>query len=258
MGPTMSDLQRAVEAVERAASRRLPIVAFTGAGISQESGIPTFHGTSGIWQEHDPQKVATPEGFMEDPERGWRFHERLRRECLAATPNLAHIALTWLEKAMRGRCPTPVITQNIDGLHQRAGSSNVLELHGSAHRVRCTRCDYHSRALPEQFTELPPVCDCGAVLRPDVVWFGEQLPRETMDRAGEWAEMAEVMLVIGTSATVQPAASIPIIALRSGATLIEINPHPTELSKVADVILRGPAGEQTPALVDAVASRLSA
>jgi len=139
-----------------------------------------------------------------------------------------------------------VITQNIDGLHQAAGSTDVLELHGSCHRMRCTECDFSTGDMPDTFETIPPVCECGEMLRPDVVWFGEQLPRDAMTRAQHWAEVAGVMIVIGTSATVQPAASLPVIALRSGAEVVEANLEPTPLSAVVDVSLRGPAGEILP------------
>ncbi|MEA3403430.1 MAG: NAD-dependent deacylase [Armatimonadota bacterium] len=251
----MSDVGRAASAIERAAAQDLPIVSLTGAGISRESGIPTFRGQDGIWQEHDPEEVATLEGFLRDPERAWRFHEQLRELCLSSDPNPAHTALAWIQKSLDG-ASAPIITQNIDGLHQAAGSRHVIELHGSAHRARCTRCDFTTDDLPRHLEQLPPTCDCGAVLRPDVVWFGEQLPREAMERAQRLSRQAGVMLVIGTSATVQPAASLPVVALRAGASLVEINPEPTALTGVVDIQLRGPAGEVMPELAGALASAL--
>ncbi|MGC9318538.1 MAG: SIR2 family NAD-dependent protein deacylase [Armatimonadota bacterium] len=247
----MTDLERAASAIARAVERDLPAVALTGAGISRESGIPTFRGSGGIWQEHDPEEVATLEGFLRDPERAWCFHEQLRDLCLSSAPNPAHMALAWMQESLDGGS-VPIITQNIDGLHQAAGSRAVIELHGSAHRARCTRCDFTTDDLPRHLEELPPVCDCGAVLRPDVVWFGEQLPREAMERAQRLSRQAGVMLVIGTSATVQPAASLPVLAQREGATLVEVNPEPTALTGVVDLELRGPAGEIMPELADAL------
>ncbi len=253
----MTEVERAAAIMAEQAARGMPIVALTGAGISAESGVPTFRGAGGIWTQHDPERVATIRGFREDPARAWAFHQQLRRMCRAATPNPGHLALAWIEVALGDSVPTPVITQNIDGLHQAAGSRDVLELHGSALRVRCTACDYRSDDLPDEFEELPPHCHCGALLRPDVVWFGEMLPEATIRRAHRWAEAAGVMLVIGTSATVQPAASLPVVALRAGAEVIEVNPEPTALTVMADVALPGPAGTMLPALVSALGDHLS-
>lgn len=253
----MSEIERAAEIIARSARDGRPVVSFTGAGVSQESEIPTFRGGDGIWQQFDPQQVATREGFLANPARGWRFHEELRRMCRRAAPNAAHLGLAWIETALREHAPAPVITQNIDGLHQAAGSNEVLELHGSCHRMRCTECDFATDEMPDAFECLPPLCECGALLRPNVVWFGEQLPRDTMTEADRWAQVAGVMLVIGTSATVQPAASLPIIALRSGADVIEINVEPTPLSAVVDIDLRGPAGVTMPQLAEAVGTLLN-
>ncbi|MFO8081135.1 MAG: NAD-dependent deacylase [Armatimonadota bacterium] len=253
----MTDIEQAAEVLAETALSGGRIVAFTGAGISQESGIPTFRGADGIWQRYDPEAVATYEGFVADPALCWRFHEALRDICRQAKPNTAHLALTWIDAATGVRSPVPVITQNIDGLHQAAGSSHVLELHGSCHRMRCTECEFITDEMPEQFDALPPTCECGALLRPDVVWFGEQLPRDAMAEAERLAEAARVMLVVGTSATVQPAASLPVIALRSGATLIEANFEPTPLTAMAEVSLQGPAGATLPALAEAVGARLN-
>ncbi|HDP89651.1 MAG TPA: NAD-dependent deacylase [Thioalkalivibrio sp.] len=253
----MTEVERAAAIVAEQAAHGMPIVALTGAGISAESGVPTFRGRGGIWTQHDPERVATLRGFREDPARAWTFHEQLRRLCRGAAPNLGHLALAWIDVALGDSIPTPVITQNIDGLHQAAGSRDVLELHGSALRVRCAACDYRSDDLPDEFEELPPHCHCGALLRPDVVWFGETLPEAAMRQARRWAEAAGAMLVIGTSATVQPAASLPVVALRAGAAVIEVNPEPTALTAMAAVALRGPAGAILPALVSALGDRLS-
>ncbi len=253
----MSAVEEAARIVAKPARMNMPVVFFTGAGISEESGIPTFRGRAGIWRKHDPEEVATPEGFMSDPTRGWRFHEQLRQICLAGSPNVAHLSLAWIEAALSPDTDTAVITQNIDGLHQAAGSGEVIEIHGSAHRVRCLECDFAGDDLPREFDELPPRCECGELLRPDVVWFGEQLPREAFDEAQEWARKAAVLLMIGTSATVQPAASLPVLALQSGAELIEINPSPTVLSEVAEITLRATAGSVMPELAEAVVQLLN-
>ena len=174
-----------------------------------------------------------------------------------ARPNPAHVALSWIERAADGRAPVPVVTQNIDGLHQSAGSHEVLELHGSCHRMKCTECDFITDEMPGEFETLPPRCDCGAFLRPDVVWFGEQLPPDAMDEARRLCESADVMLVIGTSATVQPAASLPIVALRSGAAVVELNYEPTALTAAVEISLQGPAGEILPEVAEAVGSLLN-
>ncbi|MFW6437472.1 MAG: SIR2 family NAD-dependent protein deacylase [Armatimonadota bacterium] len=249
----MSEVRKAAELIAAAVAADRPIVAFTGAGVSQESGIPTFRGSEGIWRKYDPEQVATFEGFLDDPELCWRFHEELRSMCVRSRPNAAHLALAWIERTVVGRASVPVVTQNIDGLHQSAGSTQVLELHGSCHRMRCIECTFVCDEMPERFEALPPTCDvCGSLLRPDVVWFGEQLPAGAMKEAQRLSETAGVMLVIGTSATVQPAASLPILALRAGAALIEVNSQPTPLTPMVDVSLQGAAGTTLPELADAV------
>ena len=253
----MSDVERAAQLIAASAGGGQPVVSFTGAGVSQESGIPTFRGDDSIWQQYDPEQVATPEGFLADPALSWRFHEQLRGMCSASAPNPAHLSLAWIETALRDHAPTPVVTQNIDGLHQTAGSTEVVELHGTCHRMRCTQCEYFTDEMPEEFDHIPPMCECGGLLRPDVVWFGEQLPTDAMTEAQRWAQVAGVMLVIGTSATVQPAASLPVVALRSGAAVIEVNREATPLSPIVDVSLRGAAGEIMPELAEAVGTVLN-
>lgn len=253
----MTELERAVELLAEQAARQRPIVGFTGAGISAESGVPTFRGDGGIWARYDPERVATLEGFWEDPVHCWQFHEELRALCRASRPNPAHLALVWIATALGEAVATPVITQNIDGLHQAAGSREVIELHGSIHRVRCTECEFVSDDLPERFEQLPPYCHCGALLRPDVVWFGEQLSYHVLDQAQRCVQRAGAMLVIGTSAIVQPAAQLPIIALQSGTHLIEVNPEPTPLTPLVAVTLRGRAGEILPSLASELSRYLN-
>ncbi len=253
----MTEIERAADMIADAVCEALPVMAFTGAGISRESGVPTFRGDHGIWQQNDPEEVATLRGFENDPAKSWRFHEKLRHVCREAAPNPAHLALAWVETAVGDEASVPIVTQNIDGLHQAAGSTNVVELHGSCHRMVCTECDFHTDDLPEQFESLPPICECGALLRPDVVWFGEQLPSDMMAQAQRWARKAGVVLSIGTSATVQPAASLPVMAMRSGGDVVEINPETTPLSPVADIALHGAAGDVLPQLAEALSARLS-
>lgn len=223
------------------------VVFVTGAGISQESGIPTFRGDGGLWRNHDPMKLATIGAFYDDPRLVWEWYEERRRNILAAAPNAGHGAIAALEEF----ADTVVLTQNIDGLHARAGSSQVLELHGSIVRIRCDACGFRGE-IREGFKALPPACGCGGVLRPDVVWFGEQLPRDVWRRAEGHARGAEVMVVVGTSLAVSPANMLPAYARRGGALVIEINPEGTAMSDGMDLSVRQPASEALPELVRAV------
>ncbi len=217
-------------------------IVFTGAGVSAESGIPTFRGRGGLWERFDPQKLATPEGFWEDPMEVWSWY-KLRMELIArARPNPAHVVIARLQE--RGLVKT-IITQNIDGLHQRAGARDVVELHGNIWRVRCTGpgCR-HRETLAEPPEEIPPRCPaCGSLLRPDVVWFGEPLPFREWSRAVEEAERADLVLVVGTSGVVMPAGMIPYIVKRNGGVLVEINVEETGYTQMADLHIRGKAGE---------------
>ncbi|NPA75227.1 MAG: NAD-dependent deacylase [Euryarchaeota archaeon] len=209
------------------------VAALTGAGISAESGIPTFRGAGGLWEGYPVEKVATVEGFAEDPALVWRFYDERRVNMRNARPNLAHKILAELEK----HYDMWVITQNIDGLHREAGSKNVIELHGNIWRVKCTLCDYHGENRETPLSEIPPKCPkCGALLRPDVVWFGE--PVNGVEKAFRIAKESDVFFSIGTSALVHPAASLPFIAKDYGATVVEINPQRTPVSVIADFIIR--------------------
>lgn len=214
----------------------MKIRVLTGAGISAESGIPTFRGKDGLWKKHDPMELATPEAFRRDPKLVWEWYDWRRQLIARAEPNEGHRILVEMERRFSEFW---LITQNVDGLHQRAGSRKVVELHGSIWKVKCVGCgaeDYDYRApLPE----LPPKCrDCGGLLRPGVVWFGESLPPDTLQKAIELAQDADVFLVVGTSAQVYPAAELPFIAKRGGAKLIEVNPEETPLTPYADISLR--------------------
>jgi NAD-dependent deacetylase len=229
-------------------SRPDRVVVLTGAGVSAESGIPTFRGAGGMWENHRPEQLATPEAFEHDPGMVWRWYEWRRKLVAEAQPNKAHLALAHLERAL-GRDSVLVATQNVDGLHQRAGSRNVLELHGSITRVRCTR-DGTRSDHPQPFTNLPPRCDCGALLRPDVVWFGEALPEGAIERAAAAVRGADMLLVIGTSGVVYPAAGLVHLATR--AIPVEINPDPTPLTSVCHFAIRSSAAEATPLIVQAI------
>ena len=181
------------------------IVFVTGAGISQESGIPTFRGTDGLWRKYDPMKLATIDAFYDDPQLVWEWYEDRRKNILAAKPNAGHYAIAELEKFTK----VVILTQNIDGLHQKAGSKNVLELHGSIIRIKCTVCDYKAD-IQTKFENLPPQCDCGNILRPDVVWFGESLPQDVWQKAIIEANSCDVMIIAGTSLVVSPANTLPL------------------------------------------------
>jgi NAD-dependent deacetylase len=235
-----------VEILKRQLSRVQHVVVLTGAGVSAESGVPTFRGANGLWRHHRAVDLATPEAFQRDPRLVWEFYA-WRRELLAPlSPNAAHLALVELER----RIPRfTLITQNIDGLHQQAGSQNLLELHGNIWHVRCTQCHQVS---PDRRVPLPelPLCDaCGGLLRPHVVWFGEPLDHQVLVQAYQVIEQAQVMLVIGTSAQVQPAASMGMHAFQRGAFVAEINLEPTPWSDTFNLKLPGKAGEILPLLV---------
>lgn len=218
------------------------IIAFTGAGISAESGVPTFRGKGGLWEKHDPMKLATPEAFREDPKRVWEWY-KWRMEIIArAKPNPAHIVLAKMEQ--KGLLKS-IITQNVDGLHQRAGAKNVIELHGNIWRVRCVNdeCGYKS-TLSKPPDEIPPKCPrCGNLLRPDVVWFGEPLPRKVWEQAVSEASLANLVLVVGTSGVVQPAAMIPLLVKHRGGKIVDINIEETAYKDVADLFIKAKAGE---------------
>ena len=223
------------------------IVFVTGAGISQESGIPTFRGKDGLWRKYDAMKLATIDAFYEDPKLVWEWYEERRKNILAAKPNAGHVTIADLEKYKQVR----VLTQNIDGLHQRAGSSKVYELHGSIITVKCTGCDFKEK-IAASFSELPPRCKCGKMLRPDVVWFGEALPQDVWSEAMMQANSCNVMFVVGTSLAVSPANMLPVYAKQNGATIIEVNPEETPMSKSMDLSIRSQSAKVLPELLSIV------
>ena len=201
------------------------IVFVTGAGISQESGIPTFRGKDGYWRKYDPMKLASIDAFYDDPKLVWEWYEDRRKNILSVKPNEGHFAISQMEEFK----DIVVLTQNIDGLHQRSGSTNVLELHGSIIRIKCTVCDFTDN-ITENFESLPPKCKCGSMLRPDVVWFGEPLPQNIWQSAIKEASICDVMIIVGTSLVVSPANTLPVYAKQNGAILIEVNPEKTVMS----------------------------
>jgi NAD-dependent deacetylase len=213
------------------------ICVLTGAGVSQESGVPTFRGPGGLWRRYRPEDLATAEAFARDPILVWEWYAWRRELIHRAEPNAAHLGLVKLEAdvASRGGRLT-LLTQNVDGLHERAGSRNVIRLHGSIWQLRCNDCGCSRDDYCVPLDPFPPRCSCSSWLRPGVVWFGEPLPQDAWQPAAEAAAASEVFLVIGTSALVYPAASLPLVAKRSGATVVEINPDATAVSEIADMV----------------------
>jgi NAD-dependent deacetylase len=242
----MSDLEKATEALVEALGSGPRIVVLTGAGVSAESGVPTFRGAGGLWKGFDPQELATSQAFKRDPEMVWEWYDWRRGLLAACAPNPGHQALAELEELLPEFL---LMTQNVDRLHQKAGSRRVLELHGNIWTLRCFRgCGYQRL---EERTPLPgPLScpDCGAFLRPGVVWFGESLPQAVLQEATVSSQACQVFLVVGTSSQVYPAAGLAGLAASSGARVFEINPDPA--SRVPGVtILQGPSGEILPQVV---------
>lgn len=224
------------------------VAALTGAGISAESGIPTFRGTGGLWRNFRPEDLATPQAFRRDPKLVWEWYDWRRGLIAQARPNLGHYALAELEQKLGDRFV--LITQNVDGLHNRAGSQRVLKLHGDIWWTLCTGCDEVQPDYRVPLPELPPRCQkCGGILRPGVVWFGEPLPERTWEQAEEAVRNSDVLIVAGTSGVVYPAASLAPLAQRHGARIIEINVEETPLSSTADLRLQGASGEVLPRIV---------
>jgi NAD-dependent deacetylase len=251
MSLTIEGLERAIDAVVAASQ----VVVATGAGMSKESGIPTFRDAQeGLWARYDPHQLATREGFAQDPARVWGWYN-YRRGLIAGTkPHAGHHAVAELE----GLVPDlVVVTQNIDGLHRSAGCSTVLELHGNINRFKCFDhshpVDIDVPISDEDGPVEPPGCPhCGSPIRPDVVWFGELLPAEVIGRAERLAGSCDVMLIVGTSGMVQPAAGLPLLARACGATVVEVNTEPSYLTPEVDVFLQGAAGLVLPKLVEGV------
>jgi NAD-dependent deacetylase len=233
------DLVRTLRDAER-------VTVLTGSGVSAESGVPTFReAQTGLWKRFDPQQLATPEAFDNDPRLVWEWYAWRRSLVSEAEPNPGHRALAELEARVR---EFTLVTQNVDGLHQKSGSRGVIELYGNILR---SKCSWEGVIVePEDHDEsVPPLCPgCGAYLRPDVVWFGEMLPVGAMEAASEAATRCDVFLSVGTSSLVYPAAALPFEALENGALVVEVNPGETPLSRHADHVLRGRAGELLPEL----------
>jgi NAD-dependent deacetylase len=240
-----SEIQALAEKLRKA--RR--VAALTGAGVSAESGVPTFRGADGLWRTFRPEELATPRAFARDPVLVWEWYDWRRRKVSACSPNAGHRALA---EMARGSFAFDLVTQNVDGLHGLAGSSPVWELHGSLWSLRCTGCfrSREDRRVP--LPSIPPRCECGGLERPGVVWFGEALPSDVLAQAFEVASLCDVFFVIGTSALVHPAASLPELAGEEGALVVEVNPELTPLSGLVDIRLAGPSAEILPRILDAI------
>ena len=223
------------------------VCVLTGAGISAESGVPTFReAQTGLWEQFRPEDLATPEAFERDPGRVWAWYEHRRELVRSAAPNDGHVALVRLAQ----RLPRlTLVTQNVDGLHERAGSTGVVEYHGNLLRDRCPTDGVVASQAPVSITGLPECARCGGLLRPDVVWFGEAISRAALLMADAAAMDCDVFMSIGTSALVSPAAGLSERALRAGARIIELNIESTDLTPFADVVLRGRSGQLLPRLV---------
>ncbi|MBC7114459.1 MAG: NAD-dependent deacylase [Archaeoglobi archaeon] len=223
------------------------LTALTGAGVSAESGIPTFRDEDGLWKRYRPEELATPEAFARDPEFVWKWYAWRMKKIFSARPNPAHEGFAELERM--GILKT-LITQNVDDLHERAGSKNVIHLHGKIRILRCIKCGKEIEiSSPPEIPPLPR-CECGSLLRPGVVWFGEPLPERELEMAEKEALRSDVMIVAGTSALVQPAASLPLLTKKNGGIIIEINPKDTPLSPFSDFKIRMKAGDAMRALLE--------
>jgi NAD-dependent deacetylase len=236
--------------VVRALREARSVVVLTGAGVSAESGVPTFRGQEGLWRNYNPQDLATPAAFQRDPGLVWEWYN-WRREIIAPLkPNPAHLAIAQLEERS---LEFVLLTQNIDGLHRAAGSRNLYEIHGNIWQVRCTEEATVSENRDVPLEKIPPYCPCGAMLRPNIVWFGESLDPEILSASFQAVESCDFLMVVGTSAVVQPSASFPVLARQRGATVLEVNMESTPISSVVNASLFGKAGELLPPLMEALA-----
>ncbi len=229
-------------------NRSTSVCVLTGAGVSQESGVPTFRDPGGLWQKFKPEELANMAAFLANPTLVWEWYEHRRKVIREVKPNAGHEALAAMEKFFPS---FTLVTQNVDGLHRRAGSMRVLEVHGNIMRSFCVTCD---RFAADDFLEklVPGVraqCECGGLLRPDVVWFGENLPPKVWRASEEAASSCDLFFTVGTSAAVWPAAGLPLLARERGAYVVEINPQPSEISAHVDEVLRGPSAEILPRVV---------
>lgn len=248
MSKKKEQLSRAISLVKQIMRKHenTQLIALSGAGISKASGIPTFRGENGLWKDYNPKELATPQAFERDPELVWDWYSWRISLIKNKTPNLAHYALVTLEKAGLLEC---VLTQNVDSLHQRAGIENIIELHGNIFRARCEKC--HKRIHLDHAPKELPICSCGKLLRPDVVWFGESLDSRLLEKSQNvLTNQCDVLLVIGTSGIVYPVASFPKIAKKNNAVILEFNIQQTPISHIADVLIQGKAEKLLPEFVN--------
>ena len=246
----MDQLERCARAIVERLKPHSTVLVITGAGVSAESGLPTFRGRAGLWGERRLRELAEAAALARMPKAVWELIQMLREQLAEARPNPAHYALAELEQILWPKARVAVVTQNVDGLHQAAGSRKVIELHGSAYRFSCQLCGALHPCLPLRLAELPPRCACGGIIRPDIVFFGERVPEAAWQEALALAEKASVVLVVGTSLEVEPAAALPFVAMRQGAMVVEVNLEPTVLTGSADFALHGFASHLVPALAE--------
>jgi len=228
-------------------SSDVPTAVLTGAGVSAECGIPTFRGEDGLWKKFKPEELANVDAFLKNPELVWGWYQHRREIMNNVEPNAGHYGLARLEKHLSD---FTLITQNIDGLHRRAGSENILELHGNIQRNKCIKCSRLYTELTDEEAENVPSCECGGMIRPDVVWFGEMLPQGILQNAFKASERSALFFTIGTSALVQPAASLPLLAQHKGAYVVEINTEPTMITDLVDEHFQGKFGEVFPQILE--------
>lgn len=231
-----SDKDKMFESVENQLHEATKIVFLTGAGMSQASGIPTFRGKDGYWKTHDPMKLATTTAFKNDPRLVWEWYYERRKKILEAKPNKGHFILAEIGKYR----DIFVITQNVDGFHQLAGSKKVVELHGSIFKTKCTVCDFRGR-LYDEFPPPPPLCNLGHILRPDIVWFDEDVSEVIWKQVTSVVRNCDVLFVVGTSLVIDPANELPVLAKKHGAKLIEINTSKTRYTTQMDLSIRDTA-----------------
>ncbi|MGD9161034.1 MAG: NAD-dependent deacylase [Desulfobacteraceae bacterium] len=245
----MSELSNRIKQAARIITDLKPVIALTGAGVSVESGIPDFRGKNGLWSKYDPARYATIDAFLADPAEVWKMLREMDDLVFNARPNPAHTGLGVLEQ--KGLLQY-IITQNIDNLHQDGGVKNVIEYHGNSSTLSCLSCN-NRYTMAEKRQEYLPTCECGQILKPDVIFFGEGIPEEALNMSFQLASKARVLLIIGTSAQVSPANTIPALASRNNAKIIEINIEKTWLTdQLTDIFLEGDAGEIITRLVEAI------
>lgn len=228
------------------------IVVLTGSGVSAESGIPTFRDGDGLWNKFKPEELASMDAFLKNPELVWEWYKWRQNLIENVKPNAGHYALAQMEEYFsKNNQEFAIITQNVDGLHKLSGSKNIYELHGNIMRAKCTKCNYKTENI-EKSEKLPTCLQCGNNLRPDIVWFGEQLPEEEIDKAFELSENSDVFLSIGTSALVYPAAMLPVHAIDEGSYSVEINPEKGPISYLFNQNIREKSGEILPEIYKAL------